>query len=131
MTASCFISILASCLSGALALASLLWWPTSLLAAQDTLTGAFEGTVSNSQTGEPIDGAAVEIVNQQTGLVIPKRSDSRGRFYQGLLNPGLYTIRVAAAGYQTREVVQRLFITRTGEVVPVRVMNKRCTTSRV
>ncbi|MFN2453030.1 MAG: TonB-dependent receptor [Pyrinomonadaceae bacterium] len=89
--------------------------------AQDTVTGAFEGTVTNSQTGAPIPGAVAQIINQQTGITIPKRSDSRGRFYQGLLTPGIYTIRVSAPGFQTREVVQRLFITRTGEVVPVPV----------
>ena len=88
---------------------------------QDTVTGAFEGTVTNSQTDVPVAGATVLIINQQTGLSIPKTSDTRGRFYQGLLAPGIYTIRVAAPGFQTREVQQRLFITRTGEVVPVPV----------
>ncbi len=89
--------------------------------AQDTVTGAFEGTVTNSQTDATIGGASVEIINQQTALVIAKRTDSRGRFYQGLLTPGIYRIRVSAPGFQTREVIQRLFITRTGEVVPVPV----------
>ncbi|HEX8179490.1 MAG TPA: carboxypeptidase-like regulatory domain-containing protein, partial [Pyrinomonadaceae bacterium] len=88
---------------------------------QDTVTGAFEGTVTNSQTGAPIADATALIINQQTNLVITKQTDSRGRFYQGLLAPGLYTIRVTATGYEPREVVQRLFITRTGEVVPVPV----------
>ncbi|HEX8070419.1 MAG TPA: TonB-dependent receptor [Pyrinomonadaceae bacterium] len=88
---------------------------------QDTVTGAFEGTVTNTNTGEAIAGATALIINQQTGLVIEKRTDARGRFYQGLLTPGLYTIRVSAPGYQTQEVQQRLFITRTGEVVPVPV----------
>ncbi|HYY41227.1 MAG TPA: carboxypeptidase-like regulatory domain-containing protein, partial [Pyrinomonadaceae bacterium] len=85
------------------------------------MTGAFEGTVTNSQTGAPIPDATALIINQQTSLVITKQTDSRGRFYQGLLAPGLYTIRVTATGYEPREVVQRLFITRTGEVVPVPV----------
>jgi len=89
--------------------------------AQDTVTGAFEGTVTNSVTGEIITGAAVEIINEGTNLVIRKTSDTRGRFYQGLLNPGIYLIRVSAPTFQTREVRQRLFITRTGEVVPVPV----------
>ena len=89
--------------------------------AQDTLTGAFEGIISNSQTGAAIEGASVEIINQQTGLVIQKTTDSRGRFYQGLLAPGLYTVRVSMKGYQTREVIQRLKITYSGEVVPVPV----------
>ena len=89
--------------------------------SQDTVTGAFEGTVTNSETGAIIAGAAVQIINAQTGQTIPKTSDARGRFYAGLLAPGLYLIRVAAPGFQTKEVRQRLFITRTGEVVPVPV----------
>ena len=89
--------------------------------SQDTVTGAFEGTVTNSDTGEPIVGANALIINQQTGQTYPKVSDTRGRFYQGLLAPGVYTIRVSAPGYVTKEVQQRLFITRTGEVVPVPV----------
>ncbi|MDQ1592054.1 MAG: hypothetical protein QOG71_2681 [Pyrinomonadaceae bacterium] len=89
--------------------------------AQDTVTGAFEGTVTNSQTGAIIPGAAVQIINSQTNQIVPKTSDARGRFYAGLLAPGVYLIRVSATGYVTREVRQRLFITRTGEVVPVPV----------
>ena len=89
--------------------------------AQDTVTGAFEGVVSDSQTGAALKGALVEIINQQTGVAISLRSDYRGRFYQGLLIPGVYRIRVSTAGYEPREVLQRLKITYTGEVVPVPV----------
>ena len=89
--------------------------------AQDTVTGAFEGVVSDSQTGAALKSALVEITNQQTGLTITLRTDFRGRFYQGLLTPGIYRIRVSAPSYETREVLQRLKITYTGEVVPVPV----------
>jgi hypothetical protein len=89
--------------------------------AQDTVTGAFEGTISDSQTGAALKGALVEIINQQTGVAISLRADYRGRFYQGLLIPGIYRIRVSNPGYEPREVVQRLKITYTGEVVPVPV----------
>lgn len=93
--------------------------------AQDTVTGAFEGTVTSADTGIPIAGAAVEIVNQQTGQVIPKTTDTKGRFYEGLLAPGIYTIRVSAQDFLPKEVQQRLFITRAGEVVPVPVALER------
>ncbi|HVS21971.1 MAG TPA: hypothetical protein VHD88_08995, partial [Pyrinomonadaceae bacterium] len=43
---------------------------SSVVEAQDTLTGAFEGIISNSQNGAAIEGASVEIINQQTGLII-------------------------------------------------------------
>ena len=101
----------------------ILWGPALLPAtrAQDTVTGAFEGTISDSQTGAAIKGALVEIINQQTNVVISLRADYRGRFYQGLLLPGIYRIRVSSPGYRTHEVLQRLKITYTGEVVPVPV----------
>lgn len=89
--------------------------------AQDTVTGAFEGIVTDSQTGAALKSAGVEIINQQTGLVFNLRTDSRGRFFQGLLLPGVYTVRVAMRGYETKEVSQRLRITYTGEVVPIPV----------
>ncbi len=95
--------------------------PLLPIKAQDTVTGAFEGTVTNSDTGAPIEGATALISNQQSGQTYPRTSDTLGRFYQGLLPPGVYTIRVSAPGYVTKEVQQRLFISRTGEVVPVPV----------
>jgi Carboxypeptidase regulatory-like domain/TonB dependent receptor len=105
--------------ASALFITCLLWQPTAQ--GQDTVTGAFEGTISDSQTGASLKDAQVEIINQQTGVTFTLRTDFRGRFFQGLLIPGVYRIRVAAAGYQTREVLQRLKITYTGEVVPVPV----------
>jgi hypothetical protein len=94
---------------------------SALTSAQDTVTGAFEGVVSDSQTGAALKGAEVEIINQETGLLFNLRTDYRGRFFQGLLLPGIYTVRVSMPGYQTRQVSQRLRITYTGEVVPVPV----------
>jgi len=89
--------------------------------AQDTVTGAFEGIVSDSQTGVALKGALVEIINQQTNLTFILSTDYRGRFFQGLLLPGIYTVRVSMPNYQTKQVLQRLRITYTGEVVPVPV----------
>ena len=57
--------------------------------AQDTVTGAFEGIVSDSQTGKALQGASVEITNQQTGVKFNLRTDYRGSFFQGLLLPGI------------------------------------------
>src|SRR5687767_4324170 len=111
-------------LLAALALIAVLSLPSSRLAtaAQDTVTGAFEGTVTDSRTGAAIARATVEFINQQTGVRLVKISDSRGRFYQGLLPPGTYTIRATADGYEPGETVQRLLATRTGEVVPVPIL---------
>jgi hypothetical protein len=98
-------------------------------AAQDTLTGAFEGTVTDSRTGQPIARARIEFINQQTGVAVTKLTDSRGRFYQGLLPPGTYTIRASASGYESGETVQRLAGMRTGEVVPVPIVLEPATQS--
>jgi hypothetical protein len=90
--------------------------------AQDTVTGAFEGTVTDSRTGSPIARARVEFINQQTRVSIVKLTDSQGRFYQGLLPPGTYTIRASATGFEPGETVQRLLGMRTGDVVPVPIV---------
>ncbi|HSE24227.1 MAG TPA: TonB-dependent receptor [Pyrinomonadaceae bacterium] len=89
--------------------------------AQDTVTGAFEGTATDSQSGAPLKDAVVEIINQQTNVNISLKTDYRGRFFQALLLPGNYIVRVSMSGYATKAVIQPLRITYTGEVVPVPV----------
>ncbi|PWT90001.1 MAG: hypothetical protein C5B55_10400 [Blastocatellia bacterium] len=89
--------------------------------AQDTVTGGFKGIVRHSQTGAAIKGAVIEIINQQTLVTSRVITDYQGRFYQGLLLPGVYLIRVSMPGFVTKEVNQRLRITYTGQVIPVPV----------
>lgn len=89
--------------------------------AQDTVTGGFEGNVTDSQTGAPLKDAVVEIINQQTNIAVSLKTDYRGRFFQGLLLPGTYIVRVSMPGYLTKAAVQVLRITYTGEVVPIPV----------
>jgi len=88
---------------------------------QDTVTGAFEGMVTHSLTGDPVIGAQAEILNVETGVAITKITDARGRFYQGLLLPGLYRIKISMPGFQPRTIDQWLRIAFPGEVVPVPV----------
>ncbi len=89
--------------------------------AQNTVTGAFQGIVTDSQTGSPLKDAIVEIINQQTLVSITLKTNYRGQFFQGLLLPGTYLVRVSMAGYVTRAALQPLRITYTGEVVPIPV----------
>lgn len=89
------------------------------ISAQDTVTGAFDGLVTDSRTGNPIAQATVQIINRYTQVPVAKRTDAQGRFYQGLLQPGIYTIRVSAPGYQTSSVDQRLIATKENRVQPV------------
>lgn len=86
--------------------------------AQDTLTGAFEGRVYNKDTNAPIPDAIVRFTNQTTNVPNAKRSDSEGRFYQGLLNPGVYIIEVNVQGYKPYRGVQALVATRQNTVQP-------------
>lgn len=90
-------------------------------AAQDTVTGAFQGDVSNTRTGEPIPGAAVSITSEQTGTVYQLVTDAQGRFWRGLLAPGFYRIVISIPGYKPRELRREIRVSVTGDVVPVPV----------
>src|SRR5437588_3021828 len=88
--------------------------------AQNEVTGAFEGRVSNSQTDAPIAGAFVVFTEQLSGVKLPPRhSDEQGYFYQGLLPPGRYTISPSAPGFKTLTAERLLQTTKTNQVVPV------------
>jgi len=89
--------------------------------AQDTVTGAFQGNVSNNQNDEPVPGAAVQITNEQTGVVYNLTTDSKGIFYQGLLSPGFYQISITVSGFRSRLLRREIRVSLTGEVVPVPV----------
>jgi len=101
-----------------LALAALALLPASAR-GQDTVTGAFEGVVRDRVTNVGIRGASVEIVNEESGLVVPTTTDSRGYFYSGVLAPGAYAIRVSSPAYQSVEIRPHdLVIARPTPVIP-------------
>ena len=102
-------------------LVSIVIFSSRSINAQDTVTGAFQGTVTDSQSGAVLKDAVVEIINQQTNVTITQKTDYQGRFFQGLLLPGTYIVRVSMGGYATKAVLQVLRITYAGEVVPVPV----------
>jgi hypothetical protein len=87
--------------------------------AQNSLTGAFEGTVSHAGTRARIAGARVEITNLATRETIFRYTDSQGRFYQGLLPSGVYLIRVSFKGFYAKEKVQHLLNIGSHQVVPI------------
>jgi Carboxypeptidase regulatory-like domain len=86
---------------------------------QNTVTGAFEGVVTNSLTKEPISGAIIRFTNQLTGIPAARRSDAQGRFYQGLLSPGIYRVEVTVPGFKPFQSVQRVLATQTETVQPL------------
>src|SRR5260370_25951585 len=65
-------------------------------------TGAILGTVTD-QTGGVIAGAAVVVTNTETGVVRNLVTDGAGEYDAPNLNPGKYTVRASAAGFQTFE----------------------------
>ncbi len=68
-------------------------------------TGKIAGRVTNAETGEPIAGVNVIIVNEQIGAAC----DANGRFIIINVPPGKYDIRAQLMGYQS--------VTKTGVVV--------------
>jgi iron complex outermembrane receptor protein len=84
---------------------------STLRAAQQT--AAINGLVSD-QTGASVAGAKVELVS---GLVAIRSlvTDSQGRYRGEGLQPGEYTVRVTAPGFQSVE--QRVNVTASGSAV--------------
>jgi len=76
--------------------------------AQDSVTGAFEGYVTQNVTRVPIKDAEVEFRNEQTGIAVSVRTDTNGHFYEGQLAPAVYRIRVVVSNFQTIEFTQEL-----------------------
>lgn len=91
------------------------------VSAQDTVTGAFQGDVSDNQTTNALPGVAVRITSVERGVVYELITDSQGRFYQGLLAPGFYDISVTLTGYKPQLLRREIKVSRTGDIIPVPV----------
>jgi hypothetical protein len=92
--------------------------PITCLRAQDYVTGSFEGEVKDGVTGAPIAGATVRITNQETAVPVAKQTDSSGRFRQGLLPPGDYSITISKQGYVAQTLQRSLPALRPTVVLP-------------
>jgi hypothetical protein len=90
----------------------------TVVKGQDNLTGAFQGTVFDSNHPDrPIVGAAVQFIHSNQSKSA-RQTDSHGNFYQGLLAPGKYTIRISAPGYKTKEIERMVYATQHTRVEP-------------
>ena len=67
--------------------------------AQGETTSAILGQVTDS-TNAAVPGAAVTVINRDTGLKRSARTDDAGRFNFPQLLPGTYTIRAEAQGFE-------------------------------
>lgn len=75
------------------------------LAAQTT-QGLISGTVLNSVTGQPVDGASIAYASPALSASGTYQTDSRGYYFLPLLSTGTYTVRASAPGYQAQELQQ-------------------------
>lgn len=106
-------------------LSFILLTPVTCLRAQDYVTGAFEGQVTDGVSNAPLAGATVQIINKDSGVPVARQTDSQGRFRQGLLPPGDYIIRVSLQGYTTYEREQGLPALRPTPMIPIPVKLQR------
>lgn len=90
-------------------------------AAQTETTGAFQGDVTDARTGAPVPGARVQFTYTVNGVQNAKITDNTGRFYHGLLGPGVYLLIISKQGYKTQELERVVFATRSNTVIPVPV----------
>jgi iron complex outermembrane receptor protein len=63
-------------------------------------TGAIAGIIKDS-TGGTLPGAAVHVVNEESGQVTDVFADANGRFVAEALAPGHYRIEAALSGFET------------------------------
>jgi len=64
-----------------------------------TPTGILDGRVTDA-SGGVVPGAHVVIQNQATGVSQEMTTNSEGRFYQGFVQPGVYSVTVEQSGFQ-------------------------------
>jgi hypothetical protein len=89
------------CLAASLSLFTVLPLATMNSAyAQNTTSGDISGTVTDP-TGAVIPGAAIVLVNKDTGAVLHSTTDNSGSYRASLLKPGSYTVTVTHDGFQT------------------------------
>ncbi len=74
----------------------------ALVALAQTPTGSITGTVQDV-SGAAIPNATVTITNNDTSVSQTLKTGGDGRYVQPSLNPGNYTVKVAAAGFTPKE----------------------------
>ena len=78
---------------------AILWAASIPMAAQSTSQGAIDGTVFDPG-GAAIAKAALTIHNVASNAQINLTTDERGSFHAPLLEPGTYSVTVAAVGFE-------------------------------
>jgi hypothetical protein len=86
---------------GLLIVSAYVFSPSRALAQGET-TSAIVGQVTD-ETHAAIRGAAVTIVNAETGLARRARTDNEGRFNFPQLSPGTYSVKLEAEGFERQQ----------------------------
>lgn len=103
-----------------LALSMIVFVPALLLAvpsasAQSLISGDIAGTVTDS-SGAAIVGASVTVTNTGTGAIKTVTTGSAGEYRVGLLQPGNYSVSVAAVNFQTTQSTTAVAVGQTATV---------------
>jgi hypothetical protein len=77
-------------------------WSARPAFAQAGGEGSLQGTVTDS-SGAVIPNATVTVTNAATGIVTARNTTSAGVYMVSPLQPGTYTVRIAASGFTTIE----------------------------
>jgi len=85
--------------------------------AQTQISGDIAGTVTDP-TGAAIPGAKVTVTNAGTGVTQSVKTGAAGDYRVGLLQPGQYTLQVAAPGFRT---TQRTVAVTVGQTATVNI----------
>ncbi len=102
-------------LCGAIAVPSIfLMSPPAWSQAISVNGGSIQGSITDN-TGAVVPGASVVITGIDTGTKETLKTDSRGYYSVGPLNPGSYKVTVNAAGFEALEVTT---VIRTGTATP-------------
>ena len=75
---------------------------STILFAQSVGTGGIQGTVTDP-SGAVVNGAKVTVTNKGTGQTVSTTTNSAGVYSASPLQPGVYTVRVEAAGFKATE----------------------------
>src|SRR6266536_5338947 len=70
-----------------------------LLSAQQAPRGAVEGQITDP-TGAVVASAAIKLTNTETGVVTSGATNQQGAYEIPYLNPGMYRLEVALAGFK-------------------------------
>ena len=90
--------IVAGCLLVAVGSAFASLWAVQLASPQASFTGTIVGTLTDV-SGAVIPGASVNVLNEATKTILSTTTSSSGRYTLANVQPGRYTIQVAARGF--------------------------------